>query len=254
MSEYPPVTLVCCDLIGTMISDGAIVERSFTEAIATQGIVPGTAAYTRSMVQIERARGCPPADIMHRVFSDDVTRAQAAYIAFERSYQAAIDRYGVTAVPGADEVLARLSGSRVRVCLMSSLSRAALSLVVDTIGLRWRSDLLLSLDDVARGCPSPDLVLTAVLRLGIDDVREVAVVGDTESVILCGRRAGVRIAAGLRTGSRNPARLRQAGATHLVDTIADLPSLLNPAPDGPARKRPGAAGSLDPGEPGMSAA
>ena len=35
-----PIRLACLDLAGTTIGDIAMVERAFSEAIATQGIVP----------------------------------------------------------------------------------------------------------------------------------------------------------------------------------------------------------------------
>ncbi len=255
MSDTPPVSLVCCDLMGAVAFDDSVVEKAFTEAIATQGIVPGTAAYARSMVQIDRARGCPPADVMHRVFSDDAARAQAAHLAFERSYRAMVDRFGIMAAPGAHDAVASLAAAGVRVCVITGFSRSVSRLVLDKIGLQWRVDLTLCQDDVPRGCPWPDLVLAAVIRLGIGDVRDVAVVGDTENVILCGRRAGAGITVGLCTGARTADRLRQAGATHLLDTIADLPALLAPASSEPAAHiDPSTGNSQTPGQQGVSAA
>ena len=62
---------------------------------------------------------------------------------------------------------------------MSCLSRPALSLIMERLAWWQRGDLILCADDVARGFPWPDLVLTAVLRLGIGDVRDVAVVTAT---------------------------------------------------------------------------
>jgi phosphoglycolate phosphatase-like HAD superfamily hydrolase len=78
-------------------------------------------------------------------------------------------------------------------------------------------------------------VLTAALRLRVDDVRHIAVCGDTDSDMLCGRRAGASIVAGVRTGAHDPERLLAAGATHIIDTIADLPALIGnaTAPAGP---------------------
>ena len=60
MSETSPVSLICCDVVGAVAADGSIMERAFAEAIATQGVVVGTAAYVRSMVQFDRTRGWPP--------------------------------------------------------------------------------------------------------------------------------------------------------------------------------------------------
>ena len=66
MSDTSPVSLICCDVVGAAAVDGSIMERAFAEAIATQGVVVGTAAYVRAMVQFDRARGWPPADAPHR--------------------------------------------------------------------------------------------------------------------------------------------------------------------------------------------
>ena len=51
------------------------------------------------------------------------------------------------------------------------------------------------------GAPAPDLVLTAMLRLGVDDVRETAVAMSTEAGVKAGRRAGAGVVAGVLTGT-----------------------------------------------------
>jgi phosphonatase-like hydrolase len=226
VSGTSPVSLVCCDVVGAAALDGSVLERAFAEAIATQGVVAGTAAYVRSMVQFDRTRGWSPADVMHRLFPEDEIRAQAANLAFERSFRAAVDRFGVLPLPGVNDTLAKLTAAGTKVCLMSCLSRSALSLITERLGWRHRADLMLCADDVARGFPWPDLVLTAILRLGIGDVRDVAVVTATESGVLCGRRAGALLVIGVLSGVHAASRLRRAGATHLVADIGELPDLV----------------------------
>jgi beta-phosphoglucomutase-like phosphatase (HAD superfamily) len=103
--------------------------------------------------------------------------------------------------------------------------------VLDTLGWWDRIDLALSPEDVPRGAPWPDLILAAMLRLGVTDVREAAVVHDTASGILCGRRSGAGLVAGVLTGAHSADRLRRAGAMHLIPSIAQLPDLLTPAGD-----------------------
>jgi phosphoglycolate phosphatase len=226
VSDTSPVSLVCCDVLGAAAADGSVLERAFAEAIATQGVVTGTAAYVRSMVQFDRTRGWSPAEVIHSLFPEDEMRAQAAILAFERSFQAAVDRFGVLPLPGANEALAKLTAAGTKVGLLSCLSRPALSLITERLGWWHRADLLLCADDVARGFPWPDLVLTAVLRLGIGDVRDVAVVTATESGVLCARRAGARLVIGMRGGAHSASRLRRAGATHVLADIGDLPDLV----------------------------
>ena len=225
MSGSDPVSLVCCELAGTIVAGDSVLERAFAEAIATQGVVPGTAAYARSMVVVDRSGGLPPRDVMHRLFADDDAQAQAAYLAFERAYRTVVERFGLSTVPGAQEALAALASSSLKVCLISGFSRPTSRLMFERLSISPPADLTLCLDDAPHGFPWPDLVLTAVLRLGIEDVAAVAVVGDSENVITGGRRAGARTLVGI-PGNRGPARLRAAGATHLIKTIAELPALL----------------------------
>ncbi len=226
MSDAPAVSLVCCDVLGAAAVEGSVLERAFAEAIATQGVVTGTAAYTRSMVRFDRTRGWSPMDVMLSLFPEDEIRARAANLAFERSFQAAVDRFGALPLPGANEALAKLTAAGIKLGLVSSLSRPAMSLIVAALDWWQRVDLVLCADDVTRGFPWPDLVLTAVLRLGIGDVRDVAVVTASESGVLAARRAGAGFVVGMLSDVDDAGRLRRAGATHLLADIGELPDLL----------------------------
>jgi phosphoglycolate phosphatase-like HAD superfamily hydrolase len=70
------------------------------------------------------------------------------------------------------------------------------------------------------------MILTAVLRLHIDAVAEVAVVGDTSNDLLAGTRSGASLVVGVLTGAHSRAELERAPHTHLIDSVADLPALL----------------------------
>ncbi|GLW09690.1 putative haloacid dehalogenase-like hydrolase [Microtetraspora sp. NBRC 13810] len=230
MTTATPVRLACLDLAGTTIGDIAMVERAFTEAIATQGIVPGTGAYARAMVHVHRARGCPKIDVFRGIFPGNEAQAQAANLTFERSYEGAIERAGLVPLPGTVEALDKLRGADIKIALITGFSRGTLGRVLANIDWFDKVDLAICPEDAGRGRPWPDMVLTAVLRLGIADVREVAVAGDSESDMLCGRRAGAPIVAGVLTGVHSKDRLLKGGATHILDSIADFPTLLLDTP------------------------
>jgi phosphonatase-like hydrolase len=226
VSSATPVTLLCCGLLGVTADDGGILERAFTEAFATQGIVPGTAAYARSMVHVHQTRGMSTVDVFRALFPDAPGRAEAATLAFDRSYRLAVDRSGLAPMPRAAEALQEIRDSGVRVCFITGLSRGLLGLVLDTLGWWRQVDLVLCPEDAPRGYPWPDPMLCAMLRLGVTDVRETAYAGGTESGILCGRRAGAAIVAGILTGGHTRDRLHRAGATHLLGSFAELPGVL----------------------------
>lgn len=228
MTGIVPIKLVCLDLPGTTVGDIATVERAFAEAIATQGIVPGTGAYARAMVHVHRSRGQPKIDIFRGIFPGDEVRAQAANLTFERAYGNALERSGLTPAPGITQVLDKLRGSDIKIALLTGFSRATLGRVLGLLGWHDKVDLAISPEDAGgRGRPWPDMILHAVLRLGIPDVRQVAVAGDTEADMLSGRRAGAAIVAGiLSDDGHSRERLIQGGATHILPTITELPELI----------------------------
>jgi phosphoglycolate phosphatase len=229
------ITLACFGLVGTLVTDAGIVELAFAEAIATQGVVSGTSAFARSMAQVHRSRGQPPADVLSGLFPDNQPKAQAALLTFERSLAGAVDRTVPTPISGAHDVLTGLAESGCRLCVMTNLPRRDLTATLRALDWRDLIDVALTADDVPRGCPSPDLALAAMLRVGVGDVREVAVVQPTAAGVECGRRAGARIVAGVLTGVHPAARLRAAGATHVIDSVADLPGVLASSEAGAAR-------------------
>ncbi|MFC5819659.1 HAD family hydrolase [Nonomuraea harbinensis] len=228
MSDIVPIKLVCLDLAGTTVGDIATVERAFAEAIATQGIVPGTGAYARAMVHVHRSRGQPKIDVFRGIFPENEARAQAANLTFERAYEGALERSGLTPAPGIVEVLDKLRGSDIRLALLTGFSRTTLGRVLGILGWHDKIDLAISPEDAGgRGRPWPDMVLHAVLRLGIPDVRQVAVAGDSESHMLAGHRAGAVVVAGILTDSGHSRdRLVGGGATHVLPSVGALPELI----------------------------
>jgi phosphoglycolate phosphatase len=91
--------------------------------------------------------------------------------------------------------------------------------------LEWNNLIDLSLGpENGRSRPAPDLVLSAVLQLKVDSVREVVVVGDTTNDLLCGARAGAGLICGVLTGAHRRADLVQVEHDLLLDSIKDLPA------------------------------
>ena len=62
---------------------------------------------------------------------------------------------------------------------------------------------MLAPGDGVRGRPYPDLILTALMRLGADGVANVAALGDTSNDVDSALRAGCAIAAGTLTGAHD---------------------------------------------------
>ena len=220
------IKLACLDLAGTAIGDIATVERAFADAIATQGIVPGTGAYARAMVHVHRSRGLPKIEIFRGIFPENEAQAQAANLTFERSYEGTIDRTGLQPMPGVVEVFEKLRAAGLKVALFTGFSRRTLTRVLQALSWNDKIDLAVSPEDVPRGCPWPDMILHAAHRLGISDPCQIALAGDSESDMLCGTRAGASVIAGVMSGPHSRDRLLQGGATHLMGSVTDFPTII----------------------------
>jgi phosphoglycolate phosphatase len=226
MTDAPRITLACFGLVGTLVADSGVIELAFSEAIATQGVVPGTSAYARAMAQIHRSRGESPADVMASVFPGNLARGQAALLPYERSLAAAVARSAVSPIPGAHDALAALAEAGIRICVLTILPRRQLTAVLHAAGWQDLVSVALTVDDVPRGCPFPDLALAAMLRAGVGDGRELMMVHATAPGLECGRRAGAQVVVGVLTGPHPEARLAAAGATHMISSVDGLPGVL----------------------------
>lgn len=219
------IRLAVLDMAGTTVADDGLVVRAFDEAATAVGLPTNGPERDDARRYVLDTMGQAKIVVFRALFGSD-DRARTANDAFERAYERFVDHGDVSAIPGAEKAITQLREADVKVALTTGFSRTTQDKLLDTLGWRDLTDLTLTPADAGRGRPYPDMVLTALLRTGIDDVREVAVVGDTAGDILSGRRAGASIVAGTRTGAHDDTALREAGATHILDSIADLPALL----------------------------
>jgi phosphoglycolate phosphatase len=220
-----PIRLAALDMAGTTVADEGAVEEAFQSALDAVGLVAGNLMDDPG-AYIRRTMGQSKITVFTELLGGDRHRAEQANIAFEAAFDQAVGRGEVAALPGAEETFATLRDCGVRICLTTGFSPATRDRIIDTLGWPGLIDLALSPVDAGRGRPWPDMILTAVLRLRIDDVAEVAVAGDTTSDLVAGTRSGATIVAGVLTGAHTRAELAEAPHTHLLDSIADLPSLI----------------------------
>ncbi|QLY29800.1 phosphonatase-like hydrolase [Nocardia huaxiensis] len=218
------IELAVLDMAGTTVADGGLVLRAFEEAATAAGIPPEGTEREGARQYVIDTMGQSKI-VVFRALLGDEDRAQLANRAFEAAY----DEFAATAVapiPGAAEAITALRAAGVKVALTTGFSRATQDKLLNALGWNDIADLTLSPADAGRGRPYPDMVLTALLRLGIDAVDQVAVLGDTASDIATGLAAGARIVAGTLTGAHDEQQLRAAGATHVVPSITEFAQLL----------------------------
>jgi phosphonatase-like hydrolase len=222
-----PIRLVALDMAGTTVDDGGAVEEAFQRALDAVGLTAGDLT-SDPAAYIRRSMGQSKISVFSELLGGDHHRAAEANQAFELAFDQAVQRGEIAAFEGATDVLETLRDAGMRLCLTTGFSPVTRDRVIAALGWVGRVDLALSPADAGRGRPWPDMILTAVLRLRIDDVAEVAVVGDTSSDLVAGTRAGASIVAGVLTGAHSRKELAAAPHTHLLDSVVELPALLIP--------------------------
>ena len=220
-----PIRLAALDMAGTTVADEGAVEEAFQAALDAVGLTAGNLMDDPG-AYIRRTMGQSKITVFTELLGGDRHRAEAANTAFEAAFDQAVDRGEVAALPGSEDVFAALRAGGMRICLTTGFSPATRDRIIGALGWDGLVDLALSPADAGRGRPWPDMILTAVLRLRIDDVAEVAVAGDTTSDLIAGMRSGASIVAGVLTGAHSAEELAEAPHTHLLGSVRELPELL----------------------------
>jgi len=224
-TEHPDerLRLVCFDMAGTTVDDGSAVMECF--AAAADELELMGEARVDAMAYAQATMGQSKIEVFRAIFGDE-ERAQRANTAFEVAYDEVVARGDLGPVPGAVETFAWCVDHGLSIALTTGFSPTTRDAILDSLGWTDIADLVLSPADAGRGRPYPDMILTAVIRLGIDSVEQVVVVGDTASDLWSGRRAGARVIVGVLTGAQGRAELESAPATDIIESVATLPLVL----------------------------
>ncbi|MFD7845140.1 phosphonatase-like hydrolase, partial [Nocardia sp. NPDC059764] len=211
-------------MAGTTVADDGLVEQAFEVAVTAAGVPTEGPEREAARKFVQDTMGQSKIWCFRTLLGDE-DRAQAANRAFETAYTELAEAAGVAPIPGAAEAISALRAAGIKVALTTGFSRETQDKLLNALGWNDIADLTLAPSDAGRGRPYPDMVLTAVLRLEIDAVDRVAVLGDTSSDIATGLAAGARIVAGTLTGAHTEEQLRAAGATHVLPSVTEFAQL-----------------------------
>ncbi len=217
--------LAVLDMAGTTVVDDGLVVWAFERALESVGLAADDPAHADRLVQVQATMGTSKIEVFRDLLGDE-DLARAALAGFEAAMADAVGAGRVRPLPGASDTMATLRAAGTKVALTTGFSPAVADLLVDALGWTDQVDLTLAPRAGLRGRPHPDLVLAAVLALAVDDVRAVAVVGDTANDLWSGWRAGAGLVAGVLTGAHDRTQLEAAPHTHIFDSIAELPAAL----------------------------
>ncbi|OBF28476.1 haloacid dehalogenase [Mycobacterium sp. ACS1612] len=212
-------------MAGTTVADDGLVVAAFDMAATAVGVPESGPERDAARQYVLDTMGQSKIAVFRALFGTE-DRAQQANDAFERAYEGLIDEGRAESIAGAADTVTRLRDNGIRVALTTGFSGTTQEKLLAALGWQSLADLVLAPGGGVRGRPHPDLVLSALIRLQIDGVANVATLGDTSSDIESGRRAGASVVAGTLTGAHDAQRLRAAGATHVVESVSAFADLV----------------------------
>jgi phosphonatase-like hydrolase len=225
------IELVVFDMAGTTVYDGDAVNASFRATLATWGI-EADPAFVNTVMGLpkpeairfllerhgEQRSGIPTPEQIDAIH-EDFTKRMCDYYATDPA---------VREIPGAAAVFATLRRAGIKVALNTGFFRPIADVLLARLG--WRSpdviDADVTSDAVRRGRPHPDMIQHLMARLGIQDARRVAKVGDTKVDLEEGTNAGCALVIGVTTGSFTREQLEACPHTHILESVVEVPALV----------------------------
>jgi len=217
--------MVAFDVAGTVLNDDGLVIAAFKAAFErTQSDLWPTHGAQWTQYALD-TMGQSKIDVFTELLGD-ADRAYQANIAFEESYVSEIAKVGAVSIPGAEEIFAYLRSEKIAVALTTGFSRSTLDTLITELGWRDLVDVSVTPSEAGRGRPHPDMLQKAATTLGVTNPANVIVLGDTASDMKSGVAFGAGHVIGVLTGAHDELTLHDAGATTVVNSIADLKSLI----------------------------
>jgi len=252
------ITHIILDWAGTSVDFGSFAPvDAFMSAFAAHGIHP-TADETRAPMGLAKRRhvqimlsGERLAAEWVRVHGRPHTEADidAIYEKFEPALFASLENYA-NPLPNVLDVVAWIREQGIKIGSSTGYTRAMMDVVAPIAAKNgYAPDFIVAPDEVnGRGRPYPYMIWRNLEELGCPDIRGVLKIGDTEADMHEGKAAGC-ITVGVIVGSSVlglneeewnalpqgevdklfpvcRAKYFAAGADYVIDTIADLPKLI----------------------------
>jgi HAD superfamily hydrolase (TIGR01549 family) len=207
--------------------DGTLVDSNYFHAVAWYRAMCAH-DHTLPMWRLHRAIGMGGDQLVGALLGDEVEEREGDSIrdAEHERYFELIEE--VRPLEGARDLIVDLKDSGHRVVLASSAKPDEVDHYLDLLDARELADAWTSSGDVEETKPQPDLVQTALERIGGGDA---VMIGDTVWDCEAAGRAGVETVAVL-TGGFSDAELLRAGATIVFSSIAQLRQRLSWTPLG----------------------
>ena len=220
----PQINLVVMDMGGTIIQDHGEVPTALKSALSKRNIPASDA-------EIANYRGSSKRGMVrHFVEQSNTPKAQQAKLIEEiyADFSAQADKAyaNVQAIPGVEDAFKRMRANGLILATTTGFGRELTDKVIAHLGWKKYFVANISSDDVEDGRPAPYMLFHAMEAAHFNDVRQMAVVGDTVLDLQAGNNAGAAVVVGVTSGVQTEAQLRTDHSTVILPSVASLPEYL----------------------------
>ncbi|MFJ9847389.1 phosphonatase-like hydrolase [Kitasatospora sp. NPDC101155] len=221
------IELAALDMAGTTINEDGAVYRALRTAVERTGVPVaeadlqtwmGTDKREAIAALVRLGGGTPTPELV-----------EDGYTAFREFLREAYRTTPPQAIPGVEEALAELRRRGIKVALTTGFSDDVAYPLLESLG--WSTgeggnlDAVVTSDEVPRGRPAPHMIHRAMEKTGVIDTRRVLAAGDTVVDVEAGANAGAGVVIGVLTGELTRDDFEGHPHTHVLDSVADIPSL-----------------------------
>ena len=214
--------------IAVLDVDGTLVDSNYHHALAWYRAFRSLGE-TVPVWRLHRLIGMGGDQLVAAVGGDELEEriGDAARARWQEEVQPLLGE--LSPLPGARDLLVAVRERGHRLVLASSGQADQVDFYLDLLDARDLAEAWTTSDDVEASKPAPDLLQTALHKLGEPDDAPAVVVGDSVYDVEAAKRAGMP-AIVVRSGGFGDDELRDAGAVALYDTPAELTAALDDTP------------------------
>ncbi|MFD4673459.1 phosphonatase-like hydrolase [Lentzea sp. NPDC058450] len=216
MNTATQVDLVVLDIAGTTVEEHGLVYKALADTVIAAG---GDATNIGNWMGADKYEAI--SSLLGREHVD------AEFQDFHERLAKYYAETPPTPIDGVPEALKRLRDNGIKVALTTGFDRPIVDGLLDV--LNWRNDVLdavVTVDDVKAGRPAPYMIHKAMELTGTRNVRRVLTAGDTTRDLEAGMNAGARFVVGVLSGSQTREELARQEHTHLLNSVAEIPRLV----------------------------
>jgi HAD superfamily hydrolase (TIGR01509 family) len=181
----PRSEAVIFDMDGLVLDTEPLYRQVWLGAADQLGYVPDKRLYPLFLGR--SSRDCE--EILQRHFGDDFPVDEFGRL-WRQRWRRLLAVEPVAVLPGAEELLQELEGHEVPFALATTANARETEESLKAAGMNGRFPIVVTVDDVARGKPAPDLFLEAARRLAVAPGRCV-VLEDSDAGIQAAAAAGM---------------------------------------------------------------